>query len=156
MDVKSLDSSVARRMSPSGLKKVWACLVLENTLDAGRPARFSKVWLKFDELPTPKDRVYTRDAHSECNIPAHVGSGLVPDRKGSGVGSVTSTPRDNVHTQNAKNVIFEKRKNNLWEKYPTPAPCGQAQDLTLQRDGDMSTHLLLTTNCRNALNILGV
>ena len=38
-----------------------------------------------------------RDAHSECNIPSPVGSGLVPDRKGSGVGSVTSTPRDNVH-----------------------------------------------------------
>ena len=149
MDVKSLDSSVARRMSPSGLKKVWACLVLENTLDAGRPARFSKVWLKFDELPTPKDRVHTRDAHSECNIPA-------PQGEGSGVGSVTSTPRDNVHTQSAENVIFEKRKNNLWVKYPTPAPCGQAQDLTLQRGGDISTHLLLTTNCRNALNILGV
>ena len=87
-----------------------------------------------------------RDAHSECNIPTPVGAGLVPDRKGSGVGSVTSTPRDRVHPQSAENVILEKRKNNLWVKYPTPAPCGQAQDLTLQRGGDMRTHLLLTTN----------
>ena len=80
-----------------------------------------------------------RDAHSECNIPA-------PQGEGVGVGSVTSTPRDSVNTQSAENVILEKRKNNLWAKYPTPAPCGQAQDLTLQRGGDMRTHLLLTTN----------
>ena len=66
---------------------------------------------------------YSRDAHSENNIPAPVGSGLVPDRKGKGVGSVTSTPRDNVHTQSAENVIFEIRKNNLWGKYPTPGGC---------------------------------
>ncbi|MBR6182022.1 MAG: hypothetical protein IKQ77_12530, partial [Prevotella sp.] len=45
-----------------------------------------------------------------------------------------------------ENVILEKRKNNLWGEYLTPAPCGQAQDLTLQRGGDMRTHLLLTTN----------
>jgi len=87
-----------------------------------------------------------RDARSECNIPTPVGAGLVPDRKGSGVGSVTSTPRDRVHPQSAENVMLEKRKNNLWVKYPTPAPCGQAQDLTLQGGGDMRTHLLLTTN----------
>ena len=69
-----------------------------------------------------KTVITPRDAHSECNIPALVGSGLVPDRKGSGVGSVTSTPRDSVHTQSAENVILEKRKNNLWVKYPTPSP----------------------------------
>ena len=80
-----------------------------------------EVQLKFDELPAPKDRVHPRDTHSECNIPAPVGSGLVPDRKGSGVGSVTSTPRDNVHTQSTENVILEKCKDNLWGKYPTPA-----------------------------------
>ena len=45
-----------------------------------------------------------------------------PQGEGLGVGSVTSTPRDNVHTQSAENVILEKRKNNLWVKYPTPAP----------------------------------
>ncbi|MBR6979873.1 MAG: hypothetical protein IKH88_08570 [Prevotella sp.] len=32
------------------------------------------------------------------------------------------TPKDRVHTQSAENVILEKRKNNLWVKYPTPAP----------------------------------
>ena len=88
--------------------------------------------LRQKTMPTP------RDTHSECNIPA-------PQGEGSGVGSVTSTPRDYVHP-GAENVILEKRKNNLWVKYPTPAPCSQAQDLTLQRGGDMRTHLLLTTN----------
>ena len=45
------------------------------------PKIFRPVRLKFEELPTPKDR---------------------------------------VHNQSAENVILEKRKNNLWVKYPTP------------------------------------
>ena len=60
-------------------------------------------------VPTP------RDAHSECNIPA-------PQGEGPGVGSVTPTPRDRAYTQSTENVILEKHKNNLWLKYPTPAP----------------------------------
>ena len=112
-----------------------------------------------------QETVYTpRDAHSECNIPAPVGSGLVPDRKGPGVGSVTSTPRDRVHTQSAENVILEKRKNNLLSQIPHPYPSPQGEGICAHafcsgicahtfcsRDmrtrlllGDLRTHLLLT------------
>ena len=31
-------------------------------------------------------------------------------------------PKGHVHTLSAENVILEKRKNNLWVKYPTPPP----------------------------------
>ena len=76
----------------------------------------------------------SRDAHSECNIPAPQGEGL-------GVGSVTSTPRDRAYTQSAENVILEKHKNNLWLKYPTFGSNTPPLPLP-SRGGDMRTHLL--------------
>ena len=51
------------------------------------------------------------------------------------VGSVTSTPRDSVHTQSAENVILKNARITFGSNTPPLPLCGQAQDLTLQWRG---------------------
>ena len=73
-----------------------------------------------------QETVYTpRDAHSECNIPAPVGSGLVPDRKGVRGGVCNfNAKRQWPHPERRKRHIWKTQEQPLGQ-IPHPSPSSQ-------------------------------